>query len=215
MKISKERIKHEIAENFADSTSMITLTMPINTAIETIGANMSNSVSLGSRFYNLALVYAGLTRLIKVRDYTKRKLNIDSYSGAIRGLHDLAYGITLGPLVKTGVYLAAGETDWKKIGIGVAGSALMGGTLSVPICWLVDVGRDLWGIKPSVRTPSCIKDKSPRVKKAIALGALALSVAATSALYYNNREQPTNSGIENTLANSQQTYTETNRGDTL
>jgi hypothetical protein len=143
MKINKERIKYEIQENIVDATSMVTLTMPLNTAIETFGAGMTNQVSLNSRAYNIALMYGGLSRLIKVRDYTKKKFDIDNCSGAIRAVHDLTYGLTLEPLIKMGVYLAAGETDWKKIGIGVLGSMGIVGGLCVPLGWAVDVGRDL------------------------------------------------------------------------
>jgi hypothetical protein len=104
---------------------------------------MTNQVSLNSRAYNIALMYGRLSRLIKVRDYTKKKFDIDNCSVAIRAVHDLTYGLTLEPLIKMGVYLAAGETDWKKIGIGVLGSMGIVGGLCVPLGWAVDVGRDL------------------------------------------------------------------------
>jgi len=186
MKISKERLKYEIAENFADATTMVSVTMPLNTGIELFGAGMSNAVSLNSRAYNLALAYGGLTRLVKLRDYTKKKFNIDEKSSLARCAHDMAYGLTLGPLVKAGIYLAAGETDWKKIGIGVAGSMGIVGMLAVPLGWMVDVGRDLWGIKESPRTPKYLKNKSKGFKKAVAAGAFALGFAATAGMYTAN-----------------------------
>ena len=183
MKISKERIRYEIAENFADATSMVTLTMPINSAIELFGAGMSADVSLASRGYNVAVAYGGLTRVVKLRDYTKRKFDIDNCPRAVRNLHDVAYGVVLGPLIKSGVYWAAGETDWKKIAIGVAGTMLIAGALSVPIGWMFDVGRDLWGVKPSVRTPEKWQTLSSRDKKKIPLKAMAASIAVTGLLY--------------------------------
>lgn len=186
MKVSKEKVKYEINENFVDATSIVTLTMPINSAIELFGAEMSNQVSLNSRAYNLALMYGGLSRLVKLRDYTKRKLDIDNRSGLVRATHDALYGMTMGPLIKTGVYLAAGETDWKKIGIGVLGSMAIVGGLAVPLGWMVDVGRDLWGIKPSVRTPKHWREKSSSAKKAVVCGALSLSIGLTSLLYLAN-----------------------------
>jgi hypothetical protein len=186
MKINKQRLKYEIQENFVDATSIVTLTMPINSALELFGANMSNDVSINSRVYNLGLMYGGLSRLVKLRDYTKRKLNIDNYSGLVRAAHDAVYGFTIGPLIKTRVYLAAGETDWKKIGIGVLGTMAIVGTLAIPLGWMVDVGRDLWGIKPSVRTPKILKEKSSRYKKAAVYGALSLSIGLTSLIYLSN-----------------------------
>ena len=186
MRINKARIKYEIQENFVDATSMVTLTMPINTAIETFGADMTNQISLNSRAYNLALAYGGLTRLVKLRDYTKKKFNVDKFSGVLRGAHDAAYGVTFGPLAKIGVYLAAGETDWKKIAVGTFGSMVIIGGLSIPLGWVVDVGRDLWGIKQSVRTPEYFQNKSSSFKKRIAISALATSLAATGLIYTLN-----------------------------
>lgn len=186
MKMSKERIKYEIAENFADATTMITLTMPINTGIELFGANMTNQVSLNSRAYNLAVTYGGLTRLLKLRDYTKKKFNMDEKSSLARCAHDMAYGLTLGPLVKAGIYLAAGETDWKKIGIGVAGTMGIAGALAIPLGWMIDVGRDLWNVKESPRTPKYFKNKSKGFKKAVAAGVFALSISVTAGMYTAN-----------------------------
>ncbi len=179
-------MKYEVAENFVDSTSMISITMPINTAIELFWANMSNEVSLNSRACNLALTYAGFTRVLKFRDYTKNKFNIDSLPGYVRAGHDLAYGLTVGPIIKTGIYLAAGETDWKKIAISVGVSTIAMGAVAIPVGWMVDVGRDLWGIKESPRTPKFLKEKSSRFKKAVAIGALAASVTATGLVYGAN-----------------------------
>jgi hypothetical protein len=163
--MNKEKIIYEVKENFVDATSVVTLTMPLNASIELFGAKMTNQVSLNSRFYNLILAYAGITRVVKIRDYTKKKFNIAKKSWPVKAAHDLAYGLALGPIIRGGIYLGVGETDLKKITIGVLGSMGVVGGLSVPMGWAIDVGRDLWGLKPSERTPKYFENKSAGFKK--------------------------------------------------
>jgi hypothetical protein len=92
----------------------------------------------------------------------------------------------LGPIIKTCIYLGSGETDWKKIGIGVAGTLAITGALAFPLGWMLDVGRDCWNLKESNRTPAWLKRKTKTGKKAVALGALAISTAVTAGLYGYN-----------------------------
>ena len=189
MKMDKKKLEYEVKEHLVDTTSIITLTMPLNTGIETFVANMSNKVSISSRAINLALAYGGLTRLVKLRDYSKKKLNIDSRHGIIKTAHDVVFGLSVAPPIKTAVYLASGETDWKKIGIGVLGTMGIVGLLAAPMGYAIDVGRDLWGIKKSERTPRYFENKCEKAKKYFAAGLLTGTIALTSGIYGINSQR--------------------------
>ena len=193
MKISKERLKYEFKEHLADTNSILTLTFPINTGIELFGSRMSDDVSLNSRILNVGIAYGGLTRLAKLRDYTIKRFDIENKPSYMKTLHDIAYGLVLAPTIKTGIYLAkpptltTGEIDWASIGIGTVGTTLAIVALMGPIGWMVDVGRDLRGVKESKRTPNWLKYKSKRFKKNFANAALATSIAIGASFYtFNN-----------------------------
>lgn len=197
MKISKERLKYELKEHVADSTSIIALTMPIQATIESFGANMSLEVSLNSRLFGVALTYMGLSRIAKLRDYVIDRFDLKNKSKAIQLGHDMLYGLVIGPTVKTGIYLAAGETDWKKIAIGALGTTFTSAILSGAMGYWVDVSRDLLGVKESNRTPEFLKEKTKNTKKVIFAGALATSLALTATVYglkygFNNEVQKEN-----------------------
>ena len=185
MKLLKERIQHEMKEHLVDTMAMVSTNLPLHSSIELL-SGMTNEVSMMSRAYSIGLTYLGLGRLVKIRDYTKKRFHIDEYPKIVGNLHDIAYSIAFGPIAKAGIYLLSGETDWKKIGLGVVGTTGITSLLtsvSIPIGGTVDINRECWGIKSSPRTPEWLKKKSSTVKRAVSLGMLATSLAATAVIY--------------------------------
>lgn len=195
MKLLKARIQHEMKEHLVDTMAMVGTNLPLHSSIELL-SGMTNEVSMMSRAYSVGLTYLGLGRVIKIRDYTKKKFHIDEYHPIVGAVHDIAYSLAFGPLAKAGIYLLSGETDWKKIGLGVVGTTGITSLLtsiSIPIGGTVDINRECWGIRASPRTPEWLKKKSSTVKRAVSIGMLATSLVATAGIYswhYHLEQQP-------------------------
>jgi len=197
-KMLKDKINYEIKRHFSDSTAINTVFFPLYSFLETFVVGMSNAISFNSRLMNAGLVYAGLGSFTKIRDFSKEKLfNIKKNTKEIfKYAHDGLFAATMILGIKPIIYLASGETDWRKIALGTLGSVGLGSILAGPICHLVDIYRDLTGVKESERTPYILQSQSPRIKKTIAAAALATSLALGGLIYYIN-PTPEGRGDEN------------------
>jgi hypothetical protein len=185
--MNKEKLKYEVKRHLSDSTAIVTMTNPIYACLETMVIGMSNGVSINSRMINTGLVYTGLGSLTKLRDFTKKIFGIGRESKEyVKGLHDVLFAGTFIVGIKPLVYLASGETDWKKIALATGLSVLVGGAVAYPMGYLVDSYRDLTGIEKSGRLPNAIEGQSPKVKKTLAALLTAGSVGAAGLVYALN-----------------------------
>ncbi|MFH1591740.1 MAG: hypothetical protein ABIB47_00020, partial [Candidatus Woesearchaeota archaeon] len=116
------KLGYEFKRHLSDSTAIVTFFNPLSATLETAVAGMSDMVSLKSRAIAAMLTYGGLANLTKVRDWSKNLFRIGKESSEkTKYLHDALFAggcvLTIRPMI----YLASGETDWKKIAIGTAG----------------------------------------------------------------------------------------------
>lgn len=183
---------YHLKKHLSDSTALVSFFTPLYAAIETIGAGMSNTVSIGSRVLNAALAYGGLASLTRLRDYSKKKFGITKESKEwLKYIHDMAFSGTFALALRPTIYLLAGETDWKKIAIGTAYSLGLSALLAGPMLKFVDTYRDLTGVEESERTPELIKRQKPSIKKWLAAAFVVGSLAVTGLVYsLNNRIKP-------------------------
>ena len=197
-KMLKDKIKYEIKRHFSDSTAITTMFFPLYSFYETFVVGMSNAISFNSRLMNTSLIYAGLGSFTKLRDFSKEKIfKIKKNTREIfKYAHDSLFAATMILGIKPIIYLASGETDWKKIALGTLGSVGLGSILTGPACHLVDIYRDLTGVKESERTPHILQSQPPRIKKAVAAVALTTSLALGGLVYYIN-PTPKGRGYEN------------------
>lgn len=184
----KETIRYELKRHFCDSTAITTLFLPLHAFYETFGVGMSNAVSFNSRLMNTGLTYAFLGSFTKIRDFSKERIFKikESAREIYQYAHDGLFAATCIVGLKPLVYLASGETDWKKILFGTLGSVGIGSLLAGPTCHLVDIYRDLIGIRESERTPNFLQAQPPKIKKTIATAALSTSLALTGLIYIFN-----------------------------
>jgi hypothetical protein len=184
----KDKIKYEIKRHFSDSTAIITMFFPLYSFYETFIVGMSNAVSFDSRLWNTGSIYAGIGSFTKLRDFSKEKLFKikKSTKEILKYAHDSLFAATLILGLKPVIYLVSGETDWRKIVLGTFGSVGLGSILTGPAGHLVDIYRDLTGVKESERTPRILQRQPPRIKKIIAAAALTTSLALGGLVYYIN-----------------------------
>lgn len=179
-----EKIKNEIHRNTSDATALVTVYTPLNVVIETFAAGMTDEVSLKTRLGMVGLCYAGLASVMKLRDASKNYFGITKKSSElIKYVHDMAWGLVIVLGVRSLVYLASGEDDWKKIGISIGISVPVGGLLSGPGMHLVDIYRDFTGWKESERVPKLLQNRSRGVRGGIMGGLAAASIGLTGLVY--------------------------------
>ncbi len=187
MNISKRRLISELKRHFIDSTAIVSIATPINATLETMVVGMSDKVSINSRLFGAGITYAGLGSLTKIRDASKRYLGIVKESKQyVKGLHDIAFAGIFVVGTKPLVYIASGESDWKKIGLATFLSTLTIGAIAYPLGYAVDSYRDLTGIESSERLPKFIERQSPKVKKSLATFLTASLVGVAGLVYAFN-----------------------------
>lgn len=188
MKISN--INEILKYHVVDSTSGVVSTTPIFAGLETIVLGMSNEVSINARLLATGLSYIGFGSLIaKGRDIYRKRLNInDKTKERTQQIHDSLYGGLLNLLTTPLFYYASGARNLKEIiggtlmgiGFGLAAGGLIG--------YIIDMGRDLTGIKESARVSEYIRNKNPRFKLSLAAAITAASIALTGAIYKLNSD---------------------------
>ncbi len=195
-KTIKDKIYANAKTHIVDSTALVACSHPLFAAYETQVAGMSDEVSFGARLTVTIFTYAGLGYVIgKIRDKSRKIFKIsDQAKEGIQQLHDSLYLAAINIPLSLGVYGVAGETDWKKIGIGTAMSVIYGLVLGGWTGYSIDAYRDMTGIKENNRKlyPKAIKNRSPKTKKTLAIGFTLVSIAATLGVYEANSEQPVN-----------------------
>ena len=183
----KGDLVEQLKYHAVDSTALLFSTHPIFAAFETLCAGMTDDVSINSRLYITALTYAGLGCAVgKGRAFSRKLFNIvDKTKEKIQYLHDSLYMAAINVPLGVGIYLAAGETDPKKIAIGTAIGVAFGATTGPLAGYCIDVGEDLAGIKPCERRtyPEFVKKQRPKVKKGIAAALIAVSISLMSLVY--------------------------------
>jgi len=167
----------------SNTTAMVSFSWPITTGIEKIAAHMSTPVSLKSRALNTVLMYAGLSKLKELRDYSLRRTGCDTKGKRIRALHDVCFAIPIAGVVKPVIYLASGETDPAKIAIGTLGTMGMAALLSPAMGLYVDVFNGLTGAEKYECMPDLLERSTSKTKKRIVSLALAASIGLTSLVY--------------------------------
>ncbi len=182
--MDKETIKHELKRHLVDSTAMVTIATPLYASLETMVVGMSNSVSLNSRALGAAITYAGLGSLTKIRDLSKNMLGINKKSKEIaHGLHDVLFTAAAVVGTKPLIYLASGESDWKKIAFATLATVGAGAAIAYPGGYLLDNYREILGIKEAGRVPEFLKKQSPAVQKT-AVAVVTTGAMLTTGLVY-------------------------------
>jgi len=175
--------KYELMKHLSDATSVSSFSVPIKAVTDQL-AGISDLESLESRAKMTALNYLDLVQLLKIRDYSKRKLGVaKSKNKALHYLHDIGFVAAVGIPIQTAVYVSSGVTDWKEIamtiGVGLGITCVFAG----PLGQYVDSIRELLRIKKSKNTPAFVKRIKNSSKKKVAAGLIAGSVALTGLLY--------------------------------
>jgi len=188
-------------KHLVDTTAINTLAVPICAAMETsakicslmskipyIDVNpIPSDVSLKTRIYGAGGGYLGLAFLFsKGRDASRRLFNIKETSKEyLQLVHDAAYTIAFNAVVNPILYYSSGSRDPKEIIGGTLALSVFSLFAGGPIGYIVDVFRDLTGLKSCKRKlyPNFIKNQNPRVKKGLAALLVTGSMIATAGIY--------------------------------
>lgn len=185
---SKEFAKNKLKYHLVDSTSLLAESTPFFVAYEKGLARMPDSISINARLVAAGLTYFGGMgyAFAKGRDLYRKTLKIiDETKEKVQTLHDSLYTGLFNSVFAPIIYFISGSRDTKEIVIGTGcaiGLGLVNGAL---IGYAIDVGRDLIGLKKCERKtyPNFIKKQPSKIKKVIATGLVAGSLAITSGIY--------------------------------
>lgn len=174
--MSNESIVKKVARglkfHLVDATALLAESTPVLAAFEIGIAGMSVHVSLNARIFAAALTYFGGTGYIyaRGRDLSRKIFRIhDNTKEKIQHFHDSAYlgafNLVFAPLL----YLASGARNFKEISIGTATAVAFGLVNGGPMGYVIDMYRDLMGLKECQRSsyPAFLKTQSPAVKKVL------------------------------------------------
>jgi hypothetical protein len=185
---SKEFTKNKLKYHLVDSTSLLAESTPFFAAYEKGLAGMSDQLSINARLFAAGLTYLGGMGYVfaKGRDVYRKFLNItDKSKEKVQTLHDGIYTGLFNSVAAPLIYFACGSRDVKEIAIGT-GCAIGLGVVNGPLLgYSVDVFRDLTGLGNCERKtyPNFVKKQPSKIKKAIAAGLVAGSLAITSGIY--------------------------------
>lgn len=180
------QIKQALKQHLVDSTAIVVENAPLFAAQELFFAGMSDAVSLHARVYGALSVYLGVGFVYSYgRDFCKEKLGIEQKSEFVKTLHDAVYTSTFAGAYSLPLYILSGSTDPKEIALATIGGGLIGFVNGAPQGYMLDVCRDLAGIKECTRSsyPVSLRKKSLAAKKVLALGLIGLSLATLTAMY--------------------------------
>lgn len=184
-------LKEEAPSYLVDSTSLLAASTPIFAALETNVAGFSNENSVNARLLGTGLTFAGMGKLFTGGLRRSRKLfkiKEETTRESLINLHDAAYAVAYNLVISPPFYLLAGVRDLKQIAIGTGlsmGFALVAGG---PIGYAVDSFKDLTGLEECKRRgyPELVRKQPPYIKRIIAAGLVAASIALTSGVYQIN-----------------------------
>lgn len=175
--------KYELIKHLSDATSVSSFSIPIKAVTDQF-AGLSDMESIESRAKITALNYFGLVQLIKLRDYSKKKLGISkSKSKVLHYAHDMAFTAGISIPIQTAIYVSSGVTDWKEIAMAIGTSTGVFCVLAGPLGQFIDTYRELVRVRKSKNTPSFFKGLENKTKKKVAVGLVAGSLALTGLLY--------------------------------
>ena len=196
-----KNIYSTIEKKLAESTAAVAFYTPISATLETMVAQMSDEVSIKSRLASAAVTYCLAPFFLKGRELSKKYFGIDKKSSELKKIfHDGIYAVSCIATIRPAIYLASGETDWKKIALGTAAITASGAILGPISLYVIDVFKDLIGLEQSERTPKWLKKKTKKFKRNIAIGFVAGSIGLTSLIYGITPNKP------DTQINHPQTY---------
>jgi len=201
-----KKLSSSIKQHLVDSTAILAESNPLFVALELGVANLSVGASINARLLATATFYGGLGYLFgKGRDISKNHFNItDETSEKIQHLHDSAYGAGFSALLSPPMYalsqkLAGDELDLTKIALATGSAVTLGIINGNPSAYAIDLFRDLSGVKDCNRKlyPKFLKNRTPKVKKAIFVALTAASIGAMAMQYAcSNNNQSTNPTLE-------------------
>ena len=179
-------MNEKVYSYLVENTGIIAEITPFFAVYETFGLDMNTAVSQHARLFGGGIIYLGLGSLFqKGRENSENYFHIGERSSWARPVHDVVYNAAFTAVVSPLTYLVAGETDMHKIFWGTVGGAVLGTINGAPVGYAIDVFQDLGGIKNCERPsyPTFLRETSPSVKKAFALGLLLASAALTWGIY--------------------------------
>lgn len=175
--------KYELIKHLSDATSVSSFSIPIKAVTDQF-AGLSDIESIESRAKTTALNYLGLVQLVRLRDYSKKKLGISkSKSKVLHYAHDMAFTVGVSIPIQTAVYIFSGVTDWKELAMTIGASTGIFCALAGPFGQYMDSIRELLRIKKSKNTPAFVKRIKNSEKKKVAAGLVTGSLALTGLLY--------------------------------
>jgi len=182
----------QLKKHIIDSTAIVIENAPLFAAQEIFFAGMSDAVSLHARMYGALSVYLGVGFVYSYgRDFLKERLHIEEKSEFIQTAYDALYTSAFAGAYSIPLYLLSGSTDPKEIALATIGGGIIGFVNGAPQGYMLDVCRDLAGIKECTRSsyPSFLREKSPTTKKLLALGLVSVSLATLIGMYNYSQDQ--------------------------
>ncbi len=174
---------YEIRRHLSDATAANICLLPFSTLIETQFRGIQFFESAKARGTMVLASYMFLGSMPKIRDLVGRKIGITDKSPEwIKGPFEAVFNFTSATSCNIASYALTGELDKNKImaSLAIGGVNLL---LGWPFFYSVDVTRELTGVQETRRTPRFIKEKSPKYKRRLLMGAVATMIAGMS-LYY-------------------------------
>jgi len=199
------KLKNGFYKNLSDSTALLIIASPIQTAVDTFGLEylgratnklgadfiqlsaMSDENSIKAKIGVATLTYCGIGWLYGTsRDISRKVFKITQESKErIQWLHDWIYTAAFSSTVLGTAYIAGGENDTAKIATALTISAATQTIRGPLIGYSTDCFRDIFGFKECTRTtyPNLIKKMNSKSKKLVAAGAIATSLGLMSLIY--------------------------------
>lgn len=184
---TKEWARKNWKYHLVDGTATLTSMSPIWTVFDT-SIGMEDEVSIKAKLGVVALTYAGSGWLYgRLRDVSKKKFRInDETRERTHGIHDFLYNAAYSSMLAGTMYTLSQEPSVWKIcaAIGFAASSAV---VRGPIAgYSIDVARDLTGLRECNRRsyPRLVKERAPRIKKALAASLVAASIGFQALVYH-------------------------------
>jgi len=189
-----------LKNHIIDSTGLLITVTPINALLEVFVYDMSVQTSLNTRIYGAQLTYLGMGICYDAgREFMRNKLKItDTTSEKIQTLVDSIYSAGFSSIVSYPLYLLSGASEEAAIKgtVGAAVVSLFAGSI---IGYGLDVFKDFTGIKKTSRLPLTLQNSSKNMKKVLAIGLIASSLAITLGAY-EIKENYFPNAISNTIS---------------
>ena len=175
-----------LKQHLVDTTAIVAEVTPIATMSDMFYVGLTQSESVDIRVKAAILSYSGVSFLTaRGRDLSRKFFHVyESSSERRQWVHDTAFNMTMNALTTAPIFLSAGASFEETVKGTLFGIGL-GLVNGYPVGCAIDTFRDLAGIVPCKRKwyPARLRDASMGVKRAVMIGALALSYCAISSVY--------------------------------